>query len=196
MSNEDWDFHNLLPENSTVAPVKAAAVTYSGGGNYYHSRATLGHQVGTPVVLGAVGLSNLGNTCFMNSTLQCLSNTPGLTHLFREDRHLAQVNYDNVLGHKGELAKVYGEINIFNIKHLAPRGFMDLLLDWLFDGLVIFYFDYYNFYVNSNIILYVLCCVAGRLIKDMWGGQYTSLRPEEFKRSIGEFAPQFSGDKE
>lgn len=47
------------------------------------------------------GLYNLGNTCYMNSALQCLSNTGLLKSYFLESQHYKHLNTENPLGYKG-----------------------------------------------------------------------------------------------
>jgi len=56
---------------------------------------------------GIVGLYNMGNTCYLNSSIQCLSHTPILRDYFTSKSYLRDINTTNPLGHEGRLAQAF-----------------------------------------------------------------------------------------
>ncbi|KAF0688031.1 Aste57867_20313 [Aphanomyces stellatus] len=76
---------------------------------------------------GSLGLMNLGNTCYMNSALQCIANTPLFVDYFLSGMYIDDINRTSTLGMQGKLAEVYGKLSedmwSTKFKNISPRDF-------------------------------------------------------------------------
>ncbi|VDM33160.1 unnamed protein product [Hydatigera taeniaeformis] len=60
--------------------------------------------------VGVCGLSNLGNTCFMNSAIQCIASVAPLRSYVIDDRFEDNINSENKLGSGGNIARAFARL--------------------------------------------------------------------------------------
>ena len=119
----------------------SSSSTYNGGGSSTGGSIWGGARNGMredtvvdgarPSTVGVVGLSNLGNTCFMNSMLQCLSNAAPLREYFVNGHFEPELNPDNPLGAEGLLAQAFAALLKLmwgnGASVVSPRNFKHIL---------------------------------------------------------------------
>lgn len=115
---DEWDdtFREWVPSSSPrLAPFRSLStlrnITYAHTTSdekdaYSHWR----DEKGESVQRGIVGIRNHVNSAVFTSVIQCLAQTHKLTDYFTSHKYLQEINVENPLGYKGELATEFGNV--------------------------------------------------------------------------------------